>query len=323
MEPIEAAIAEIESLEPGESFSYSKLATKYNVVRSTLSRRHKALTTTRAANAVTRRKMSLQQERELVRYIESLAKRAIFSTREMIQNFASQIAKEPVSKSWVTRFINQHRVDLISPWVTVMNKDRCKQSREGSSSRLSGSDWQKIERYIASAVGNQVTDEDKQLHRTIHSLQVQNELLAYEIKGLKEVLKPKERQEKKSKPLDLQQLQEQHGRARFWSPRALEEARAQQVVKDRFVEGKRVARAKRKKEKAKLPAKPPAKITKLSQKRKQPATKPPKQAVHRSVKRTKQVVGNLESREALGVELAAPPTQTRSGRVVKLPDRFE
>lgn len=44
MDPIEAAIADIESLGPGESFSYTKFATKYSVVRSTLIRRHRGVT---------------------------------------------------------------------------------------------------------------------------------------------------------------------------------------------------------------------------------------------------------------------------------------
>jgi transposase-like protein len=124
MSPIDDAIAEIESLEPGESFSYRALAKKYGVVRSTLTRRHQALTTTRAASALNRRKLHPDQERALVRYIEKLTERRIPPTRAMIQNFASEIAKEPVSESWVTRFINQYSDQLISRWVTGMDRDR-------------------------------------------------------------------------------------------------------------------------------------------------------------------------------------------------------
>ena len=42
----------------------------------------------------------------------------------MIRNFASAVAKEPVSESWVTRFINKHTIHLISLYSTGMDSDR-------------------------------------------------------------------------------------------------------------------------------------------------------------------------------------------------------
>ena len=42
----------------------------------------------------------------------------------MIQNFASTIAKELVSESWVTRFINRHSIHLISRWAASMDSNR-------------------------------------------------------------------------------------------------------------------------------------------------------------------------------------------------------
>ena len=44
MDPIEAAITKIESREPGETFSYRKVAEEFNIVPSTLIRRHKGIT---------------------------------------------------------------------------------------------------------------------------------------------------------------------------------------------------------------------------------------------------------------------------------------
>ena len=99
MDPIQAAIDKIESREPGEDFSYTVVAAKYGINRSTLSRRHWGVTATRAATANSQQKLTLQQEQELVRYIKKLTERRLPPTREMIQNFASAIAKEPVSKS--------------------------------------------------------------------------------------------------------------------------------------------------------------------------------------------------------------------------------
>ena len=108
MSPIEAALEEIESLEAGEDFCYTEIAAKHGVVRSTLTRRHQAIIQAHTTKAIKQQKLSLQQERELVRYIERLTERRMPPTREMIRSFASAVAKEPVSESWVTRFINRH-----------------------------------------------------------------------------------------------------------------------------------------------------------------------------------------------------------------------
>jgi hypothetical protein len=267
-------------------------------------------------------------------------------------------------RSWIATFkedlilksFEATGISPLNPDVVLKRFDH--QSREGSSSSsdLSRSGWRKIDRLITSTVKDPASDEAKKVRRTLHSLQVQNELLNHEVKGLKEALNTKKKRQKKSKPLDLQQRQEYHGGAVFWSPRKVQEARARQVVRDRdeidqqrqkderariraankllkdqLIEEKRVARERREKEKAKLPAKlpakplakPPARTTRLSQERKRPASKPPKQAIQRSIKRTRRVVGEVESKEAPGAALAAQPIKTRSSRVVRLPTRFE
>ena len=69
-------------------------------------------------------KLTPEQEIELVQYIKGLAERHLPPTREMIRNFASTIAKEPVSESWVTRFINRHSIHLISQWTAGIDSNR-------------------------------------------------------------------------------------------------------------------------------------------------------------------------------------------------------
>ena len=101
MEPIEAALAAIESLGPGESINYTAIAKKYGVERSTLSRRHRARTHARVDEGINRRKLSPQQEKELVSYIIRLTQRGLPPTRAMIQNFAASIARTSVSMWWV------------------------------------------------------------------------------------------------------------------------------------------------------------------------------------------------------------------------------
>jgi hypothetical protein len=42
----------------------------------------------------------------------------------MVQNFASTIAKKPVSESWVTAFIHRNNNDIISKWTSGMDAVR-------------------------------------------------------------------------------------------------------------------------------------------------------------------------------------------------------
>lgn len=51
MSSIEAALAAIELLEPGEQFSYRKIAAEYHCSCVTLARRHQGLSASRATQA--------------------------------------------------------------------------------------------------------------------------------------------------------------------------------------------------------------------------------------------------------------------------------
>jgi DNA-binding transcriptional regulator LsrR (DeoR family) len=66
MDPIKAAIEEIKSLPYDQSFTFSEIARKYGVVRSTLIRRYKAITEPRTVKAVKQHALTPDQEIELV-----------------------------------------------------------------------------------------------------------------------------------------------------------------------------------------------------------------------------------------------------------------
>jgi hypothetical protein len=122
--PIDEALAAIEALGPEEKLVYQKIADQYGVDRSTLARRHQRVQNSQEVKHSSQQKLTLQQEAELVKYIEELTARRIPPTREMIRSFASAVAQEPVSESWVTRFINRHAIHLISQYSTGMDADR-------------------------------------------------------------------------------------------------------------------------------------------------------------------------------------------------------
>jgi hypothetical protein len=124
MDPIQAAIEGLESHDLGDRLSYTKLAAKYNVDRSMLSRRHQGLQAPHKTQASHQLKLSPKQELELVRYITKLTKQGLPPTREMIRNFSSEVAYQQLSESWVTRFIDRHIIHLISKWTSAMDRLR-------------------------------------------------------------------------------------------------------------------------------------------------------------------------------------------------------
>ncbi|ENH98973.1 hypothetical protein COCC4DRAFT_182008, partial [Bipolaris maydis ATCC 48331] len=108
MAPIDDAIADLDSRDPGEKLSITEVARKWGVVRSTLTRRWRQQTSSKREGYNQQQALSPQQELELVRYITKLTKRGLPPTREMIQNFSSAVAHRQLSESWVSRFINRY-----------------------------------------------------------------------------------------------------------------------------------------------------------------------------------------------------------------------
>jgi hypothetical protein len=100
------------------------VADKYGVWRSTMQRRMAGQTVSRAEQSTNAQKLSPQQEDKLVLYIKSLTARRLPPTRAMIRNFASKIAREPVSKRWVSRFLIRHQGSLTPRWSDAMDRDR-------------------------------------------------------------------------------------------------------------------------------------------------------------------------------------------------------
>ena len=98
MSSIEAALAAIESLKPGEKLVYIKIVEKYGVDRRTLARSHQGASISRNAQAQNQQALHPQQEQELLRYIKQLTKRGLPPIQAMIRRFASDIAKRELRK---------------------------------------------------------------------------------------------------------------------------------------------------------------------------------------------------------------------------------
>jgi hypothetical protein len=151
MGSIEAALAAIESLNPGEKLVYAQIAREYDVEPTTLARRHKGASISSSLDAQNRQALHPQQEQELLRYIERLTKRGLPPTRAMIRNFASQIAQRELGVHWVDRLIQRYPEQLISKWTTAMDKSRHKADSESKYSLYFNLLREKIDQYHVEA----------------------------------------------------------------------------------------------------------------------------------------------------------------------------
>ncbi|KAF2035672.1 hypothetical protein EK21DRAFT_54562, partial [Setomelanomma holmii] len=70
------------------------------------------------------KKLSLEQELELVRYIGDLTGRGVSPPGGIVQDFASAVAKEDISESWVIRFVKNYKDQLTAKWTTGMDRVR-------------------------------------------------------------------------------------------------------------------------------------------------------------------------------------------------------
>jgi len=96
MASIEAALADL-ALQ--DSSNYTATAKKFNINRSTLSRRHRGKTVFVKESKQTTSILSNQQEKELIRYINKLTERGIPSLNAMIRVFAYNISGKQSGKN--------------------------------------------------------------------------------------------------------------------------------------------------------------------------------------------------------------------------------
>ncbi|EOA89099.1 uncharacterized protein SETTUDRAFT_105516, partial [Exserohilum turcica Et28A] len=93
--------------------------------------------------------------------------------------------------------------------------------------------WRTLLRLFDVAVLDRLTAAAKELRQALHSLlQVNNKILHHENTNLREVLAIKNYLKKQKKPLELQQSKQYYTPAVVWSPRTIEDARAQERQKN-------------------------------------------------------------------------------------------
>ena len=126
---VKEAVAEGRATRHSDNFQYTKLAEKYGVTRSTITRQLNGECASKETQALKQRLMHPRDEAELVQYVKGLTERHLMPTRQMLKNFAAPIIGREPSDSWVTDFINRNSDTLITAWTTPMEKDRHKADR--------------------------------------------------------------------------------------------------------------------------------------------------------------------------------------------------
>lgn len=109
---IEAAI---EAIRSGEVKDYSQAAKKYNVDRTTISKRIRGLTMSkRDASSLYRQCLTNEQEEVLIAHINKLTDRQMPPTSSIVKNLAEELRGAPVGKNWTSQFVKRHQDRLKS-----------------------------------------------------------------------------------------------------------------------------------------------------------------------------------------------------------------
>jgi hypothetical protein len=96
-----------------------------------------------------------------------------------------------------------------------------------------GSSWRQLRNLFESAVKDARDSTSKALSQSLHSMQVNNDLLHHENDLLKDAPRSKRKHKAKSKSLDLHQRKEYHSKAVFYSPHKIREGLVRDEVKQR------------------------------------------------------------------------------------------
>jgi hypothetical protein len=121
LEIMDAAIAELQS---SESPCIAAIARSHGVVRSTLWRRWKGITTSRGQAGEDKRLLNDQQEQQLLSHIRDLCDRCLPPTPAIVSEIASQLGGRAPGHNWCSRFVERHGDELDSRFLNSLDLER-------------------------------------------------------------------------------------------------------------------------------------------------------------------------------------------------------
>jgi len=124
IKPIDEALA---SICGQKDVNYTAVADKFGCNRSTLSRRHRGITTSRKnIIAIYHSLLSKAQQSELVNYINKLSNKGIPPTILVVRSLTMDICKTRPGKCWTWRFVKAHSDRLDYSFLRSINLARRK-----------------------------------------------------------------------------------------------------------------------------------------------------------------------------------------------------
>jgi hypothetical protein len=233
-------------------------------------------------------------------------------------------------------------------------------SSDSESSELSASNWRKTESLLRQVVRDRRDPRAQKLSRAFHSISVQKTLLEHETRGLREALLNERLRRKRGKVLPLEAAEDYHGGAIFWSPRKVKEARDrlhQQELKEQEQQHQKAERARIREEQRQVKrqmvetrraARAEARILREQQRAERAADRASQQAARRAAKQLEQALKTAQkgkrrslntinyiasaeravaarpgSASASGAASPAPSVQSRRGRKINLPAKYQ
>lgn len=118
---MDQAIAELRA---AESPNVAATAAKFNLVRSTLWRRWKGITTGRTYVIEDSRFLNDQQEQQLLLHIRQLCDRCLPPTPAIVAEIAAQLGGRTPGHNWCSRFVERHKDELDSRYLNNLDLER-------------------------------------------------------------------------------------------------------------------------------------------------------------------------------------------------------
>jgi membrane protein involved in colicin uptake len=232
-------------------------------------------------------------------------------------------------------------------------------SDDSDSSALSASNWRKTEGLLRQVVKDRRDPRAQKLSQAFHRISVQKSLLEHEAQGLRQALTNERLRRKRGKALPLEQPNNYHGGSYFYSPTKVEKAREllrqqeleeeqqqlQKAEKARYREDQKQAKAQA--IEARRKARAEATILRQAEKAREAADRASRAAARRTQQRLKQAQKTSQKGKrlslkasykaastnraaaqaqdnvkALGAAAGPPPSQSRHGRLIKLPAKY-
>jgi hypothetical protein len=270
----------------------------------------------------------------------------------------STFTKDTILKVFQATGLSPFKPDVVLKRFTA-RQPMLGDSSDSDSSALSASNWRQTESLLRQVVKNRGDPRAQKLSRAFHRISVQKSLLEHEVQGLRQALTNERLRRQQGKALPLEQLEDYHGGAVFWSPRKVKEARdrlRQQELEEEQQQLQKAERARVREERkqAKLQAvqekraaRAAARIVREGEKARKAAEQTSRAAARRTQQRLRQALKNAQNSkkrsfkaaakagsrkraaalppgdgEASGAAAAPPPSQSRHGRTIKLPAKY-